>query len=401
MSAGAGRLRSRGWLGALVLAAALAGCRRSCPAGGQTFRRPRRLGERVLVLAPHPDDEVLGAAGVMAATLRHGGRAAVIVATDGASDTHRERAGRLAATRQGETRRAMARLGLEPGDVCFLGYADGGLAAAWGEGWRAARREAGEVSATELVDALRGEVRSRTPRTVILPMALDRHPDHAALARFAMLAVLGESPPVGGPGLLAYLVHAGPGWPAHHGGGCGTTARPPGCNAAYPWMSFALDPGTRALKGAFIGEYRSQLARGADLLRFAAANELFTGGVVVRADRVMSRARPGVHRTATGIAIDIPRAACAVDDGARLRLRFFRANQIEERLVAPAGMPAVLGGPPGGALVAADDVRVAIAPRAIRLRLGAAAFGETTGAVVDVVPGRPHDRTSPAWLLRW
>src|SRR2546429_2465169 len=110
----------------------------------------------------------------------------------------------------------MERLGLGPGDVGFLGYADGGLAAAWDEQWRAARRDAGEVSATELVDALRGEIRSRAPRAVVLPMPLDRHPDHAALGRFAMLAVLGDSPPMGSPDLLAYLVHGGPPRPAPH-----------------------------------------------------------------------------------------------------------------------------------------------------------------------------------------
>ena len=355
----------------------------------------------MLVLAPHPDDEVLGAGGVMAETVRRGGRAAVIVATDGAFGANRERGARLAATRQGETRRAMERLGLGPGDVGFLGYADGGLAAAWDEQWRAARRDAGEVSATELVDALRGEIRSRVPRAVVVPMPLDRHPDHAALGRFAMLAVLGDSPPTGGPELLAYLVHGGPGWPAHHGDGCGAMPRPPGCSEAYPWLSFPLDAETQALEAALIREYRSQLGQGPDLLRFATANELLTSGVVVRANRAMAPARAGIHRTATRIAIDIPRAPCGLDAGARLRLRFFRANQIEERLVAPAGMPVVLGGQPGGALVATDDVRVVLAPRAVRLRLAAATFGEATGAVVDVVPERRGRVIPPAWLLRW
>ncbi len=385
----------------LALAALLAGCRRGCPPGGQAFRRPPAFDGSVLVLAPHPDDEVLGAAGVMAETLRHGGRAAVIVATDGALGAKRERGPRLAATRQGETRRAMGRLGLGPGDVGFLGYADGGLAVAWDEQWRAARRDAGEVSATELVDALRGEIRSRAPRAVVLPMPLDRHPDHAALGRFAMLAVLGDSPPTGGPELLAYLVHGGPGWPAHHGDGCGVMPRPQGCSGEYPWLSFPLDAGTQALEAALIREYRSQLGHGPDLLRFATANELLTSGVVVRANRAMAPARAGVHRTATRIAIDIPRTACGLDAGARLRLRFFRANQIEERLVAPAGVPAVLAGQPGGALVATDDVRVVLAPRAVRLRLAATTFGEATGAVVDIVPERRGRVIPPTWLLRW
>jgi len=123
----------------LALALALVGCQGNCPPRARPLGRPPRLGHRVLVLAPHPDDEVLGASGMLAGTLRRGGRARVIVATDGAADGRGERAVRLAATRESETRRALGRLGLGAGDVTFLGYADGGLAAAWSERWQVAR----------------------------------------------------------------------------------------------------------------------------------------------------------------------------------------------------------------------------------------------------------------------
>ena len=358
----------------------------------------------MLVLAPHPDDEVLGAAGLMAETLRHGERATVVVATDGGANAEGERAVKLVATRAGETRRAMERLGLGPAETAFLGYADGGLARAWGKHWRAARRDVGEVSATRLVDALRDDIRSTAPRTVVIPVPLDRHPDHAALGRFAMLALLGESSPARDPEVLAYLVHGDPGWPAQHGShGCGAIPRPPGCSAAYTWTSFPLDAGAQALKADLIRQYPSQLGRGGRLLPFAAANEPFTRGVVVRAGRSMSRGRAGVRRAPAQIDIDVPRAACDLDAGAgaRLRLRFFRAGRIEERLVAPGGEPAVLGGEPGEALAATDDVRVTIAPRAVRLRLAGPAFAAVTGAVVEVIPdGREHP-IAPAWLLRW
>src|SRR5213079_3218813 len=145
----------------------------------------------------------------------------VIVATDGAADGRGERAMRLAATRESETRRALGRLGLGAGDVTFLGYADGGLAAAWSERWQVARRDVGDVSATRLVDALHAALRTFEPDTVVLPMPLDR---------LTMLAMLEEP---GQPGLLAYLVHGGPGWPAHRrSAGCGTIPRPGGCSAS-------------------------------------------------------------------------------------------------------------------------------------------------------------------------
>ena len=46
---------------------------------------PARLrGERLLVLAPHPDDEVIGCGGVAAQHLREGRSVRVVIATDGA-----------------------------------------------------------------------------------------------------------------------------------------------------------------------------------------------------------------------------------------------------------------------------------------------------------------------------
>jgi len=383
---------------ALGLAVALLGCRSGCPPRGVPLGRAPRLGHRVLVVAPHPDDEVLGAAGVMIRTLRTGGRAGVVVATDGAAGVRGAGAARLAATRESETRRALQRLGVGAGDVTFLGFADGGLAAAWGERWQARRREGGDMSGSGVVDALGAALHAFAPDTVILPMSLDRHPDHAAVGRFAMLAVL-EAPAE--PDVLAYLVHGGPGWPARSGRtDCRTIPRPAGCAAWFPWVSLRLDPGTTALKAALVEEYRSQLARGAALRPFAAENEPFARGATVRANRAMARWRPGVHRTSAGVVIDVPRAACGLEV-AKLRLRYVRDGRIEERLVVLGPRDQVLGGAPGAALGAAGDVRVARAPRAVRLRLAGRTFAEVHGAVLDAIPSGDGRAAAPAWLLRW
>jgi len=385
----------------LALALALVGCQGNCPPRARPLGRPPRLGHRVLVLAPHPDDEVLGASGLLAGTLRRGGRARVIVATDGAADGRGERAVRLAATRESETRRALGRLGLGAGDVTFLGYADDGLATAWSERWQVARRDVGDVSASRLVEGLHAALRAFEPDTVVLPMPLDRHPDHAALGRLAMLAMLEEP---GEPDLLAYLVHGGPGWPAHRGSaGCGTIPRPGGCSASLAWADLRLDPPTIALKASLIEEYRSQLGRGAVLRPFAAENEPFTGGVLVHANRAMSRWRPGVHRASGGVSIDVPRSACGADvaGGGRLRLRYVEAGEIQERLVVLGAVPQVLGGAPGVALGAADDVRVALAPRAVRMRLNGRTVADVRGVVLDAISPGGLRAAAPAWLLRW
>jgi len=223
----------------------------------------------------------------------------------------------------------------------------------------------------------------------------------AALGRLTMLAMLEEP---GEPDLLAYLVHGGPGWPAHRrSAGCGTIPRPGGCSASLAWADLRLDPPTIALKASLIEEYRSQLARGAVLRPFAAENEPFTGGVLVHANRAMSRWRPGVHRASGGVAIDVPRSACGADvaGGGRLRLRYVEAEEIQERLVMLGAVPQVLGGAPGGALVAADDVRVALAPRAVRMRLNGRTAADVRGVVLDAISPGGLRAAAPAWLLRW
>ncbi|MDQ3280359.1 MAG: PIG-L family deacetylase [Acidobacteriota bacterium] len=112
-------------------------------------------GERLLVLAPHPDDEVIGCGGLVAQHLREHRAVRVVIATDGAQ------AGE-AATREEESRRGVARLG--EAEIEFLRYADRSL----GDG----------VSAR-----LREELLAFRPDLILAPSLVEIHPDHLALAR--------------------------------------------------------------------------------------------------------------------------------------------------------------------------------------------------------------------------
>src|SRR6266704_639393 len=87
-------------------------------------------GERLLVLAPHPDDEVIGCGGLVALHLREGRKVRVVVANDGGQ------AGEPA-ERQRESRAALASLG--DADVEFLNFPDRGLAQS--SGFAAALRD--------------------------------------------------------------------------------------------------------------------------------------------------------------------------------------------------------------------------------------------------------------------
>src|SRR5436190_4924585 len=114
-------------------------------------------GERLLVLAPHPDDEVIGCGGLVALHLRDGRKVRVVVATDGGE------AGEPG-ERQRESRAAVASLGFA--EVEFLNFPDRHLA------------DSGGFAA-----ALRDILVDFRPDLIAAPSAIEIHPDHLALAR--------------------------------------------------------------------------------------------------------------------------------------------------------------------------------------------------------------------------
>jgi LmbE family N-acetylglucosaminyl deacetylase/glycosyltransferase involved in cell wall biosynthesis len=126
---------------------------------------PAKLrGERLLVLAPHPDDEVIGCGGLVAQHLRERRTVRVVIATDGAQAGD-------AATREEESRRGLARLG--EADVQFLRFPDRGL---------------GE----DAVALLREQLREFRPDLILVPSLGEIHPDHLALARSFVAAIQGD-----------------------------------------------------------------------------------------------------------------------------------------------------------------------------------------------------------------
>jgi LmbE family N-acetylglucosaminyl deacetylase len=133
-------------------------------------------GERLLVLAPHPDDEVIGCGGLVALHLRERRRVRVIVATDGAQAGD-------AATRESECRAALATLG--DAKVEFLRLPDRQL-----EFLGVPRSSSGIDRGTEeprnseeLQSRLAAILRDYKPDLIAVPSAIEIHPDHLALSR--------------------------------------------------------------------------------------------------------------------------------------------------------------------------------------------------------------------------
>jgi LmbE family N-acetylglucosaminyl deacetylase len=87
--------------------------------------------QRLVVVSPHPDDEVLACGGLIAMHAARGGRVAIVAITDGEA-SHRGDADwpdeRVAATRVIERDRGLRWLGLGSPVVARLGLADSGVA---------------------------------------------------------------------------------------------------------------------------------------------------------------------------------------------------------------------------------------------------------------------------------
>jgi LmbE family N-acetylglucosaminyl deacetylase len=237
-------------------------------------------GDRVLVIVAHPDDEVIGAGGLIAAALRRGAAVGVIVVTNGDSNRMsaavlsrkvRPRAAQLiqeGQIRQQETLRALASLGVSSDHVFFLGFPDRLLA-------QVLRSEAAVMSPFTRVDrvvyrgvvapgmpytrqaltSLTREIVARSAPTIIVTHAsFDRHGDHQAVA--SLVETVREGRPV-----YAFLVHA-PGFPRPLRLSPRDPLVPPQADTVLPgrwtWTRLDLPPEIESMKLDAIEAYRSQ-----------------------------------------------------------------------------------------------------------------------------------------------
>lgn len=278
---------------------------------------PPRAEDRILVFAPHSDDETLGCGGLLALASRQGARLRVVLITNG--DGYRvgvarafgtikitpEMCIRYAHQRQEETYAALEVLRVPRRNVIFLGYPDRGIAALWHKNWAPDElytSRATQMSHSPYPNAFRpnapycGEslladieriILQEKPTDIYLPHPCDNHPDHWATYCFVTAAL--EQPsiihlPIK---LHTYLVHRGD-WPTPKGDHPNQPLAPPHAlaNGDTRWESLSLPTEIAAMKRTAIKKYKTQTAieRGF-LMSFARTNEIF-GDLPVR--KVMS-----------------------------------------------------------------------------------------------------------------
>jgi LmbE family N-acetylglucosaminyl deacetylase len=291
----------------VLLAAAL-----SVPAGAQLTRAPAALAvsaaplppldaaTRLLVVAPHPDDETLCCGGIIQRVLAAGGEVSVLWITSGDAarwdllllehalfnDPAKGRA--LGEQRMAEARAAAAQLGVPPAAQLFLGYPDGGVSAlldAAAVPYTSATTGAAAVpyaqalfpghpyTGASLEHDFAAVLSRLQPTLILAPGLADLHPDHRATGRLtlAVAARLGLSARV-----RWWIVHGGLGWPAPRQLMPGVPLFPAPAAAGLASAAFALTPAEEEHKRLALAAHASQMQMMAPfLLAFVRSNELF------------------------------------------------------------------------------------------------------------------------------
>ena len=265
--------------------------------------------QRLLVVAPHCDDETLGSAGLIMAAQRAGMEVRVVIATNGdgfffatAQDFHKiyPSAGdyiRMGEIRQQESLAALKILGVQKQQVTFLSYPDRGTPSEWNDHWskqdpyRSPYSQdthspypityngdsvyAGEDVLADFMSIME----NYRPDLIVYPNPDDVHPDHWGVNVFTRLAIaeINHKDPTFSPFQLTYLVHR-PDFPTVRGlKPAQSLVPPPALLSIYPdWFRFDLTPADVQRKGQAVQAYKSQLPLLHGLLEsFVRSNELF------------------------------------------------------------------------------------------------------------------------------
>ena len=273
-----------------------------------------RYPDRILVFAPHEDDETVGTAGYLRQAVVGGAQVYVCFMTAGEGEelgaalaTKRPPVSaqafmRLGQIRHREARQALALIGVPESHTIFLNYPNLGLRALWSTSnwslsspWRSPYTRTAHspfdntftpqtpfAGAAALADVKQVLKRVR-PTTVLTVHPGDIHPDHWPTYCFVKLALedlnrAGTAPWLSSCRLYTYLVHHR-GWPVPWGYYPDLPLMPPVELLELPlnrWLELPLTPYDMQVKNHMTLTYRSQLARYDMLLRaFTRQNEVF------------------------------------------------------------------------------------------------------------------------------
>lgn len=268
-------------------------------------------GKRILIFAPHPDDEIVATGGLISEAVKDGFTVKIVFITNGdgfgnlinadplIKINNTNEAIALGYEREIEAIQAAKILGLKNENLIFLGYPDRGINHLWFSNWSKAYTSVYTFKSYSPYNnsytpkvSYKGENLSKDIRSILdlfkpdlvfTPSYFDMHPDHWGTSCFVIseLAALEEM----GRGwvreikIYFYLVHYGKiSWPREWGYKPSRKILPPLelQRTRIKWLSYPLSENAVHVKLAAISKYKSQVILiGSFLKAFVRTNELF------------------------------------------------------------------------------------------------------------------------------
>lgn len=261
--------------------------------------------DRIMVLAPHPDDEVIATGGIIQQALKQELPIHVVFYTYGDNNEWaftvyrghpvfmpRSMQG-MGMIRHGEALQADAVLGLSPTNLTFLGYPDFGTLIIWNAHWgdqlpfrsmltrvtavpyTNAFRCGAPYKGEEILSDLESVIRDFKPTKIFVSHPGDHNPDHRSLYLFTRVALWDLEKELQ-PEIVPFLVHYKK-WPQPQGYHPDVTLVPPDLfEDTVQWKNLALARPNVAVKHEAIRMHASQYAVSAAYLdSFVRPNELF------------------------------------------------------------------------------------------------------------------------------
>lgn len=276
-------------------------------------------GDRILVIAPHPDDESLAAGGLIKKARDRNATVKVVVMTDGSSaatpqelsqyleNNNKNSSTELVELRHEEAIQAMSKLGVNESDIIFLGYPDTGLKTLFEDYWDPDKPYQSNTAfnrfdhspynftyqlntiytGSNVAENLKQIIIDFKPTIIIAPDGLDEHHDHWATNAFVMYSAA-ETHFKGK--IYTYLVHkGGVKWPSPPNYQPSLNLTPPQelQNFDGNWIETPITDAEEKAKEEAINSYKLPLALTKGYLKsFIRINELFTTPQPVKVETV-------------------------------------------------------------------------------------------------------------------
>lgn len=274
--------------------------------------------DRMLIIAPHPDDESLGCGGLIRRAAEKKIPTMVVLMTNGDGykraveiylkvvDPRAEQYRELGTIRHLESTRAMEELGLEAEDVVFLSYPDGGSNSLWDVNWDYdnlhtalnggdhspypfAFEKNAPYCGANVVKNMSEIIESFKPTVIVYPNPGDDNHDHWAVSAFVEYVLAKTNYQVE---QRTYLVHKGFDWPVPWLYRPDADLLPPSefLGLDQAWLRLSLSKAEENRKYRAVKRYVSQIDVMEPFLEaFVRRNDLFSDYSDLKARRVTKK----------------------------------------------------------------------------------------------------------------